>query len=407
MRNSDPPRDDIILEGIKVLDVGTFIFGPATATVMSDFGAEVIKVEPPGTGDPYRYLAQMPPLPACEKNYCWMLDSRNKKSIALDLKNPQSREIVSRLVAWADVLVTNFPTSVLERLRLTHADLRSINETLIFAHATGYGDLGDESEKPGYDATAWWARSGLMDSIRSTGSEPALPMAGMGDHSSALALLGAIMMALYRRERTGKGAKVTSSLMANGVWSNSVMVQAMLCGASHFEHLSRKASTNALVNIYESADERWFFLLMIQEDKDWERFARCIGHPELLADPRFNDKPARRENAADLVDLLDEVFASKTYDRWREILDAASVTFGPVAQLADLADDRQLRVSGVLREIEGSSARTVDSPMSIDGYRKVAPRPAPGIGEHSDEILASLGYDTAAIEDLRARKVIA
>jgi crotonobetainyl-CoA:carnitine CoA-transferase CaiB-like acyl-CoA transferase len=296
---------------------------------------------------------------------------------------------------------------VLERLRLTYGDLRTLNEALIFAHATGYGDLGDESQKPGYDATAWWARSGLMDAIRSTGSEPALPMAGMGDHPSAMALLSAILMALYRRQRTGKGAKVTSSLLANGVWSNSVMVQAVLCGASRFDHLSRKRAPNALVNIYESADARWFFLLMIQEDKDWERFARCIGRPDLLADPRFADKAARRKNAFDLVGVLDEVFASRTYDQWREILDAASITFGPVTQLADLADDQQLHLNGVLRGIEESSTRTIDSPISIDGYRKVAPRPAPEIGEHSDAILASLGYDASAIEDLRANKVIA
>jgi formyl-CoA transferase len=231
-------------------------------------------------------------------------------------------------------------------------------------------------------------------------------MAGMGDHPSAMALLSAIMMALYRRERTGKGAKVTSSLMANGIWSNSVMVQAVLCGASRFERHSRNRAPNALVNIYESADGRWFFLLMIQEDKDWERFARCIGHPDLLTDPRFADKGARRENASDLVDGLDGVFRSKSYDQWRKILDAASITFSPVAQLPDLADDQQLRVSGVLRGIEGSPFRTIDSPMSIDGYQKVAPRPAPGIGEHNDEIMASLGYDASSIEDLRAKKVI-
>jgi crotonobetainyl-CoA:carnitine CoA-transferase CaiB-like acyl-CoA transferase len=180
-----------------------------------------------------------------------------------------------------------------------------------------------------------------------------------------------------------------------------------MCGASRFEHLSRNRVPNALVNIYESADGRWFFLLMIREDKDWEPFARCIGHPELLADPRFAEKGARRANASDLVEVLDGVFGSKSYDQWQEILDAASVTFSPVAQLPDLADDQQLRASGVLRGIEGSPFRTIDSPMSIDGYQKVAPKPAPGIGEHNDEIMASLGYDASSIEDLRANKVIA
>ena len=168
----------VILEGIKVLDVGTFVFGPAAATVMSDFGAEVIKIENPKMGDPYRYLSQMPPMPVCEDNYCWLLDARNKKSVALNLKDDAARSILLKLVEDADVFLTNYPPAVVESLSITYGDIRSAKENIIYAHATGYGEVGPERDRPGYDATAWWARSGLMDAVRSSGSGRLPPRQG-------------------------------------------------------------------------------------------------------------------------------------------------------------------------------------------------------------------------------------
>ena len=223
-----------ILEGIRVLDVGSFVFGPAAATVMADFGADVVKVEPPETGDPYRYLHQMPPLPKCDEDYCWLLTGRGKRSVALDLKDAEAREVLLRLVREADVFVTNYPLRVLADLRLAWRDLEPLNPRLVFAHATGFGEDGPEAEKPGYDATAWWARSGLQDAVRPRGGLPGVSVPGMGDHPSAMALFGAIMLALYQRERTGRGSKVRSSLLANGAWSNAIYLQAMLCGAESF-----------------------------------------------------------------------------------------------------------------------------------------------------------------------------
>ncbi len=242
-----------ILEGIRVLDVGSFVFGPAAATVMADFGADVVKIEPPQTGDPYRYLHQMPPLPKCEEDYCWLLTGRGKRSVALDLKDAEAREILLRLVREADVFVTNYPVRVLAALRLAWRDLEPLNPRLVYAHATGFGEEGPEAEKPGYDATAWWARSGLQDAVRPRGGLPALSVPAMGDHPSAMALFGAIMLALYQRERTGRGCKVHSSLLANGAWSNSIYLQAMLCGAESYRRVDCREPDNALVNQYETA----------------------------------------------------------------------------------------------------------------------------------------------------------
>ena len=183
-----------LLSGLKVLDLGTFVFGPAAATVMSDFGADVIKIEPPGIGDPYRYLSKMPPLPACDQNYCWILTSRNKKSVALDLKKEQAREILLDLVRETDVVITNLPAAVLQRLRVTYVDLKAINPRLIYAHATGYGEHGDEAGKPGYDATAWWARSGLMELVRDHRDEILELIEGMENKSAE-----AIEETIYKR----------------------------------------------------------------------------------------------------------------------------------------------------------------------------------------------------------------
>jgi crotonobetainyl-CoA:carnitine CoA-transferase CaiB-like acyl-CoA transferase len=298
---------------------------------------------------------------------------------------------------------------VLVALGMTYDELARLNSRLIYAHATGYGEKGPEAEKPGYDATAWWARSGLMDLVREADAEPALSMPGMGDHPAAMALLSGILLALLQRERTGKGTKVSSSLMANGVWSNAFLVQAVLCGVSKAPAVSRTTTPNALANRYRTRDGRWIFLAMIQEDKDWPRFPAAIGRPDLLADPRFATAEARHANAAELIRILDDVFASRDVAEWRRDLDAHQITFGNVAKVTEIADDRQMAANGVFTvgpSPRGGELRTIDSPVWLEGAQKVHTRPAPGLGEHTDEVLAGLGYDAETIRSLRERKAI-
>jgi formyl-CoA transferase len=402
--------DGPVLDGIRVLDVGTWIAGPAAATIMSDFGAEVIKVEPPRTGDPYRRLPEIPGMPLCPHNYSWLLDSRNKKSLALNLTVPEGHEVLLTLVARADVYVTNFPPALLARLQLTYEELSAVNPRLVYASLTAYGEVGEEANKPGFDVNAWWARSGLMDLVRAVGAPPTSSMPGMGDHPSAVTLFGAIMLGLYRRERTGRGSKVATSLLANGAWANSVLIQALLCGATFVERLPREQARNALVNLYQCRDGRWFVLTLLQEEKDWERFARAIGRPDLHADPRFTTMAARHANSPALVKILDEVFALKDWREWRALLEAHGITFGLVARLDELYQDRQLVATGVLAQLEDApipGLRTVMSPIDLAGEPKVAPTRAPDLGEHTDEVLRAAGYDKAAIRRLRARGVVA
>ena len=223
-----------VFTGLKVVDLASFIAGPGAATILSDFGAEVIKVEPPGSGDPHRYTYKIPPQPRANDNYAWHLDNRNKRGLAVDLKSPQAKHVIERLVKWADVLIVNFPYPVRKRLKLTYEDVAQWNSRLIYADITGYGDHGPDADQPGFDITAYWARSGLLALMRDAGAPPMLPVAGSGDHATAVGLYAAIVTALYRRERTGKGSHVTTSLIAEGAWSCSMSVQAALCGAKFF-----------------------------------------------------------------------------------------------------------------------------------------------------------------------------
>jgi crotonobetainyl-CoA:carnitine CoA-transferase CaiB-like acyl-CoA transferase len=390
-----------LLSGLRVVEAATFIAGPAAGTIMGDYGAEVIHVEPPGIGDPHRYLYTLRPLPESTENYAWMLDSRNKKSLALNLKSPTGREALYKLIKTADVFITNYQPSVLQDLGIRYEDLQAVNSRLVYAHITGYGEAGPEAERPGYDATAWWARSGMMDLIRPRGGELSLSAPGMGDHPTSVAMFGAIMLGLYRRERTGQGGKVYTSLMANGVWSNSIMAQAALCDATFFERRTHAESLNPLLAVYQTRDERHFSLIMVKEAHEWDLFCGAIARPDLLNDPRFDTSPKRRVNAPALVKILDDIFATRTLTEWCEIFDHHRVTFGIVQKSEALPDDPQMVANGLFPPIaDRPERRTVDSPINVEGIKKVAPHSAPALGQHTVEVLQNLGYSASEISVL-------
>ncbi|WP_375415189.1 CaiB/BaiF CoA transferase family protein [uncultured Bradyrhizobium sp.] len=400
--------DSGIFEGLRVLDCASFIAAPAAATVLSDFGADVIKIEPPGSGDPYRNLPNLSGYPASPHNYAWMLESRNKKSLALDLGNPEGQQVLRRLVAGADVFITNFPPTVRQRLGITYEELSPLNDRLIYASFTGYGEKGDEANKPGFDSNAYWARSGLMDLVRADlDTTPARSVAGMGDHPCAMALYGAIVTALYRRERTGKGSHVSSNLMANGIWASGVLAQAKLCGAAFQERRPRERALNAVTNHYKCRDGRWIILSLLNEERQWPTLARCLGHEEFVTDPRFATKSGRHARSLELIRIFDEIFAGKDLAEWRKILDGNGLVFGVVGILDDIPADRQMLDNDVLVPFEGDGMLTVNSPIWVDGARKKQPRHPPELGEHSDEILREAGYDDASIRQLRVAGTVA
>src|SRR5438034_9724599 len=276
---------------------------------MSDFGAEVVKIEPPGMGDPYRRRAV--PNPRNPLNPGFLFDTRNKRSLALDLRTAAGRAVLYRLVKEADVFITNYPPPARGRLGITYDDLKHLNERLIYASFTGYGETGPEASKPGFDATAWWARTELMDLVRA-GEEvaPARSLPGMGDHPSAMATYGAIVTALYQRERTGKGGYVGSSLLANGLWGNGCSVQAALCGDKVVPQPPRERGLNALRVHYRCRGGRWLLLSIAADEWRWQKLKECLG-ADVLDDPRFATVASRERQARELVAILDGIFAAK------------------------------------------------------------------------------------------------
>jgi crotonobetainyl-CoA:carnitine CoA-transferase CaiB-like acyl-CoA transferase len=397
-----------IFEGLKVLDCASFIAAPAAATVLSDFGADVIKIEPPGSGDPYRNLPNLPGYPASEHNFAWLLESRNKRSLALDLSKAEGQAVLHRLAADADIFITNYPPAVRERLGITYDHLAPQNTRLIYASFTGYGEKGEEANKPGFDSNAYWARSGLMDLVRAdVHTTPARSIAGMGDHPCAMAFYGAIVTALYKRERTGKGSHVSSNLMANGVWAASVLAQAKLCGAKFGERRPRERALNAVTNHYRCKDDRWIILSLLNEDRQWPTLARCLGREDLIADPRFATRADRHARSLELIKIFDDIFATKPLAEWRKLLDGNGLVFGVVGILDDIPADRQMLDNEVLVPFENDTMLTINSPIWVSGASKVPPRKAPGIGEHSDEILRQAGFDEASIRKLRTSGTVA
>ncbi|MEH6401927.1 MAG: CoA transferase [Sneathiella sp.] len=398
-----------IFKNLKVIDVASFIAGPAAATIMADFGAEVIKIEPL-SGDSYRTGLNGPGYPISDYPHHWNVDNRTKKGLALDLKSDEGREIFYRLVKEADVLITNMPSGPRERLGMTYEDVRALNTRLIYASITAYGEKGPESARTGFDSTAFWARSGMMDQIKpSRESPPARSLPGMGDHPTATALFGAIMLGLYKREKTGEGSMVSTSLMANGVWSNAVLTQAMLSGGEMRSYPPREEAGNALNNLYRSRDGRWFHLIMITGEHLWDRFAEVTGRSALLEDPRFMTSEARSQNAKALIGILDVIFMERDAAEWRTLLSANGFNFGETHQVEDAVNDIQMKESGAFTPVTDDRAGCewmVDSPIWVEGLQKSAPTVAPDIGEHTDEILHAIGYDKEMIAKLRDKSVV-
>jgi formyl-CoA transferase len=395
--------NDNVFSGLKVVDFASFIAGPAAATVLSDYGADVIKVEPPGIGDPYRFFHKTAPNPEAKEDYSWHLTNRNKRGIAVDLKSPRAKDILERLVKWADVLVINFPHPVRKRLKLTYEDVAPWNPRLIYADITGYGDDGPEADLPGFDITAYWARSGLLAMTRDAGAPPTLPLPGSGDHATAIGLYSAIVTGLYRRERTGQGAYVTTSLIAEGAWAAAAWIQGALCGGQFYPLHDRTNPPNPLLNPCQTADGEWF-LLVVQE-KDWPTFAKALGHPELLLDARFTDGPKRRANSRALTEIIDSATLAQPLAHWRTVLDRAHLTYGIVQTPAQSINDPQLLANEVIVPIESQSENlkfTVSSPLKLHGVSKVSARRGPDIGEHNEEVLRQLGFDAEDIDGLRA-----
>jgi formyl-CoA transferase len=398
--------NDNIFSGLKVVDLASFIAGPSAAVILSDFGADVIKVEPPN-GDLWRIGHKIPPQPQAKDAYPWHLANRNKRGITLDLKSPTASQVLEKLVKWADVFIVNTPHPARKKLKLEYDDVVQWNSRLIYADVTGFGENGPDANLPGFDITSYWARSGLLSMTRDAGVPPTWPVAGSGDNATAVGLYSAIVTALYRRERTGKGAHVTTSLLAEGVWSASVSIQGALCGAKFFAPHDRKNPANAALNVYQASDGTWFVLL-VTPDKV-AAVAKAIGRADLLRDPRFSDPEKLAANMGQLATILDGLFSAQPMAHWYEVFNAAHVTFGVVREPQEVINDPQLHANDIVVPLEGAGGKltsTISSPIQVHGVAKVSAKRAPQLGEHNEEVLRELGFSATEIDGLRVSGVL-
>ena len=391
------------LAGLRVLDISSFIAAPAAAVVLGDWGADVIKIEGPD-GDANRTIMRdSANYPKAEVDYPWQMDSRNKRSLVLDLKQPAARAALDRLLAVSDIVICNFPPPVRDKLKLTYEDMKKVNPRLIYASLTGYGETGPDRDRPGFDVTAYFARSGLLDAQRYEGGPPGVPVPAQGDRATAMTLVSSILLALVHRMKTGEGSWVGTSLLGNGLWSCGVVAQAALVGAFLPPRPPLDRPRSALGSIYRTADDRWVQLTIVREDKLWAPLCRALGKPDLIDDPRFAEIDERRRQSAALAAIFREVFVTRPYDHWREALAAQEITFGVISRPQDIPDDVQAVHAGAVVETAiPALPRTIANPIRTSFAEQRTAHAAPKLGQHSDEILGEIGLAADEIKGLRA-----
>jgi crotonobetainyl-CoA:carnitine CoA-transferase CaiB-like acyl-CoA transferase len=382
------------MDGVKVVEIGMWVAGPATGGILADWGADVIKIEPP-TGDPARTFqtmlgGDMPTNPVFE------LDNRSKRSIVLNLTDDTDLEIALELVDRADVFVTNLRTAALERLGLDYESLQTRDPRLVYCSITGYGRDGADADKPGYDIAAFWARAGIAALLTPPDRDPPFQRGGMGDHSVGMSGAAAIAAALYAREQTGEGQLVSTSLFRQGTYTIGFDLNIRLMWGLGLGTGTRELIGNPATNNYVTGDGRRFWLVGLEAHRHWPPLARVVDRAAWLDDDRFSTPAARAQNAGELVALLDEIFATRTLDEWAARFDSEPDFFwAPVNTLDDLLEDPQYAASGGMVEVpDGSTGTTmVATPVDFAGTPWAPRTLAPELGEHTAAILEELGRE--------------
>lgn len=391
-----------LFSDLRVVDAASFLAGPCAATLLSDFGAEVIKVEPL-TGDRHRTIAAGHP-----SEFSWQLTDRNRRGLAVDITRPEGYAVLTRLVRTADVFVVNFTAAQLTRHGLDWETLRALNPRLVFAQVCGYGLEGADAERRAFDLTGWFARTGILNMLHDKGGAPPIPPGGVGDHATAMTLFAGILMALYRRDRSGEGGMVSTSLAATGTWANGLHLQAVLAGIDSTARRDEEGWSNPVQNVYLSADDRHVLLALQNVARDWPRLAALLGHEEWLEDerlqpvkPLFHNRFLARERVAAAVRELDAAELGRR-------LDADGIVYSIVARSTEVVNDPQLAANGVFVPFDSGVPgveRTLAAPIQLAAETPRDPRRAPAVGEHTRDILSELGFDEAAIAALLAEGI--
>ncbi|SDD50226.1 Crotonobetainyl-CoA:carnitine CoA-transferase CaiB [Sphingomonas sp. YR710] len=402
-----------VLKGVRVVEIGSFVFVPLATAVLADWGAEVIKIEHPRTGDPYRGLVTAGMTSQVDDiNISFQYANRGKRSIGLDLGKPEGRAMLDMLLAQADVFVTNLRPAVRSRLRLGVEDIRKANPNIVYVRGAGYAQKGAQADTAALDGTAYWARAGVSAALTPPGSEwPLNQRPAFGDVMCAMTLAGGIAAALYRRAAEGKPSIVDVALMNVGMWQiQRDILSAPFERADLTQRAVGRTERNPLTNAYRTQDGRFITLAIVNPDSYWAELCRVIGRPELVDDARFVNAKARRANVEACVAILDAVFGAQNFDYWRKALAGFSGAWAPVQRPAELHADPEARDNGFFTELafdDGRKLDVVSSPVTFDEFSGPRQMPAaPEVGQHTEEILLELGCSWEEIETLKDKGAI-
>lgn len=399
------------MEGIKVVELTSWMAAPSAGAILADLGAEVCKIEPP-RGDPLRGISRQPKVPEGEPTIdaAFNVDNRGKRSVTIAVDKPEGADLARRLIADADVFLTNLLAHRQARYGLEPASLREVNPGLVHATLTGYGLDGPDATRPGYDVTAFFGRGGITRSVTPPGGSPPRAPTAQGDHTTGLAMVASILAALRLAEQTGELQVVDVSLLGTSLWSMATDIAPSLIDRRPLRARDRRNELNPLVNRYPCADDGWIIVNM-PEGHWWPRFCDVIGESEWGADPEFDTPKKRYDRMEEIVDRIDAITVGRTAKEWGQIFDDGGLIWGPVQTIPEVVDDPQARAVGMFVEQEypdgGGTFETVAIPIRIEGA-DIGPRgAAPTLGADTDDVLAGAGLSAEEIAQLRADGVIA
>ncbi|MDB5396339.1 MAG: CoA transferase [Rhodospirillales bacterium] len=398
-----------IFAGVRVVELGQYVMVPSAGAMLADFGAEVIKVETPGAGDPYRSLV-VDVRGAGRPNFSLEQNNRGKKSIALDLKAEAGQALFYRLIETADVFLTSLRPGALRRMGLDVETLRKHNPKIIYGRANGLGFKGAEADKPGFDASAFWARGGFADLLTPKSGEFIRQPRALGDHSAAMSLAFGIAATLFRRATTGEPSLIETSLLATAAWVLSNDLVASQERTQDADVQRRAVERNPLVGTYRTRDGRWIQLVFLEPQRYWPGLCEALGRPELAADPRFADAKARAENGIACLALLTEIFAGRDWPDWQGSFEGLDAPWELVRSINDVFADPQTVSNGHVFDVDmadGGTVKLVATPVTVDGTPQTGTHRAPDCGQHTDALLAEYGIPAGEIAALKRAGVVA
>lgn len=395
------------LDGIKVVELAQLAAVPMAGRLLGDFGAEVVHVEHPVRGDVLRVILAGAEAAKDAPNYVWENYNRNKKSITLDVSNEEGQKVLYKLIEDADVFLTNMRPFEREKFNIDYSDLSALNPRLVYGSITGTGKGGSERDEPGYDQTGYWAKSGLVHSIMPHNEPPDCRVGAFGDNVTGLSLAFGITSALLAREKTGKGQEVDLSLLQAGIFQISWSVAETLATGVEREQTDRRDKPNVLMSTYRTKDKRWFMLTLLQPDRYWSALCKALQQPELETDPRFADFQSRIAHSGELMDLLDEIFATATLDEWQQRMNG--IPTAPIQNLHEVCVDEQVRADNMVTSMELNNGAQMDV-VALLVHLSATPgsvrHAGPEFGQHTEEILLDLGFSWEELEALKTQGII-